>query len=627
MPRWVSRLAGIAILAGLIWLIYRPVLDAPLIFDDASTLVGNPSIRQLWPLDSGGPLDPPAGTPVYGRPLANLSFALNYHFGELQPRGYRAVNLIIHLLSAVLLWAIVARTLRLDYFSGRYARSAELLGFAAALVWALHPLGTEAVVYVTQRTELLMGCCYLATLYGSLRYWQASGSPGRTLWLLLTALVCLAGMLSKEMMASAPAIVLLYERTFLAGSFRAALRRSWPLYLALALTWVPLVLLNLDGPRTPASGFGLGVPAHVWWLTQTKVLFLCLKLAAWPWPLVIHYEIPYLTTPAAAWPWVLAASLLAAATVVLVWRRSAVGYVFAFVFAVLSPTLVIPLVAETAAERRMYVPLAALMTLAVVGGFTFACWVTERIARSTQRREFKRLPIALFACAFMGVLAAFLLLDTRRLAAYRSDLTLWQDAAIHQPKNPLVRVNLGIALDGAGRREEAIAELREAVRLAPDSFRARYNLARAQEAAFQSDEAISNYRQALRIEPAHAPSHNNLGRLLAAQGHPKQAILEYEQSLAADPRLAEAHTNLGVLLAGYGYYGKAIHHLEESLRLKPNLAAHTNLAVVYARAGRMEDAQQLARKAIPLAREEGNDALVEQLEAALVAPVVPQTVP
>jgi len=235
------------------------------------------------------------------------------------------------------------------------------------------------------------------------------------------------------------------------------------------------------------------------------------------------------------------------------------------------------------------------------------------------------LPILLFACAILGVLVAFSLLDSRRLAAYRSELALWQDAAIHQPHNPLVHVNLGIALDGAGRRDEAIDALSEAVRLDPESFRAHYNLARAQEAAFESDDAIAHYEQALRIEPAHAPSHNNLGRLLAAQGYPEKAIEHYEQALDADPRLAEARTN--VLLAGTGYYGKAIHHLEESLRLKPDLAAHTNLAVVYARAGRMDDAQKLARKAVPLARAQGNDALAEQLEAALAGPSEPPASP
>ena len=160
---------GVAVVA-----VYYPAADGPFVFDDAGTIVDNPSIRQLWPLvgsdESPGPFAAPATTAVHGRPLVNLSLAVNYKFGGLDPFGYRIVNIVVHLLSAILLWSIVARTLSLDYFQGRFDRVAGPLAFVAALVWALHPLNTESVVYVTQRTELTMGMFYLATLYIALRY-------------------------------------------------------------------------------------------------------------------------------------------------------------------------------------------------------------------------------------------------------------------------------------------------------------------------------------------------------------------------------------------------------------------------------------------------------------------------
>ena len=160
--------------------------------------------------------------------------------------------------------------MRLDYFQGKFGRSAEPLSFAAALVWALHPVNTESVVYVTQRTELMMGFFYLATFYLSIRYWATSHKMARTAYLLLAALACVSGMLCKEMMASAPAMVLLYERTFVSRSFSRALNRSWPLYAGLSLTWIPVLALNCSGFRTPAAGFGMGVASHEWWFTQAK---------------------------------------------------------------------------------------------------------------------------------------------------------------------------------------------------------------------------------------------------------------------------------------------------------------------------------------------------------------------
>ena len=116
-----------------------------------------------------------------------------------------------------------ACTLELPFFGGRFDQVAGVLALAVALSWWLHPLQTEAVVYVTQRTELLVSFCYLATLYASLRFWEAYACRNRITWLIVATLACAAGMASKEIMVSAPVIVLAYERTFIAGSFRQAL--------------------------------------------------------------------------------------------------------------------------------------------------------------------------------------------------------------------------------------------------------------------------------------------------------------------------------------------------------------------------------------------------------------------
>ena len=254
-----------AMLALAVGVVYGTALRGPFIFDDSDSIRNNPTIVRLWPLiggTNGGPLNPESDLPVSGRPLVNLSFALNYHFGGLDPFGYRACNVVLHVASALLLWAIVRRTLRLPRFGGRFEPSAGWLAFVVSLLWALHPLQTEAVIYVTQRTELMVAFFYLATLYCSLRYW-ATFSPAdvadprkallearpdgwhRIAWLSLAVLSCLCGMACKEVMVSAPLVVLLFERTFVAGGLTNALRRSWPLYVGLASTELLLLLLNI----------------------------------------------------------------------------------------------------------------------------------------------------------------------------------------------------------------------------------------------------------------------------------------------------------------------------------------------------------------------------------------------
>ncbi len=335
-PRTTSKQTKLALLASVAIaaaaaVVYGPAIGAPFLFDDGDTVVNNCSIVRLLPLigDSAhpGPLNPPIDSSTAGRPLVNLSLALNYQFSHLNSAGYQLVNLVLHVLTALLLMAIVERTLGLEYFEGRFDRAKGLLAFSAALVWALHPLQTETVIYVTQRTELMVGFFYLATVYCSLRCWAAEDAAARNPWLGLAIAACLAGMACKEVMVSAPVIVLLFERTFLTGSFRKAWRKSKPLYMGLSLGWILLFYLNYSAPRSDSAGFHLGVPAYVWWFTQAKVLLMYLKLAVWPWPLAIHYDMPYLTTFGDSWPWLALAALAGIVTLVLICRRSAIGFV------------------------------------------------------------------------------------------------------------------------------------------------------------------------------------------------------------------------------------------------------------------------------------------------------------
>ncbi|HMB95232.1 MAG TPA: hypothetical protein VKK61_04260 [Tepidisphaeraceae bacterium] len=288
------RLSAALLIFAALAVVYARALNVPFVFDDTVSIVKNPSIVRLWPLfgvgGNPGPLNPTSGIPTAGRPLVNLSFAINYHFGGLNTFGYRLFNLILHAMSALLIWRILARALRLDYFAGRFDRAAEPLALAVALLWAVHPLNTETIIYTTQRTELMVGLFYLATFYGCLRYWGAQSPAARTGWLIVTTVACLVGAGCKEVIATAPLIMLIFERTFISGTFERALRRSWPLYVGMILSWLVLIGLNLSSPRSGTAGFNVqGLPVLAWWFTQAKVFLIYLKLVVWPWPLAIHY--------------------------------------------------------------------------------------------------------------------------------------------------------------------------------------------------------------------------------------------------------------------------------------------------------------------------------------------------
>jgi protein O-mannosyl-transferase len=587
---WRAGWTAFAVLAVVVGAVYGRAAHAPFVHDDNTSVLGNPSIVRLWPLfgtvDHPGPLNPPRDAVTSGRPVVNLSLALNHHFGAFDPWGYHVINVIIHVLSSLVLYGIVRRTLLLDRFRDRMGVAAAGLGLAVALLWAVHPLQTDSVEYVSQRTESLMGLFYLTTLYASLRYFTAETSQRKALAATGASLACLAGMACKEVMVSAPLMTLLFDWSFVSGSFRGALKRSWPLYVGLAGGWALLLALNIDAPRSHAAGLNAGLPAYVWWFTQAKVVLLYLKLSIWPWPLVIHHDMAPLWTFSASAPWLLPVIGAACLTLLLLWRRHPIGYLGAWFFVILSPTFVVPMPSEVMAERRMYLPLAAVVVFVVLGGFAA---LTRRDLQAphaeslSSRSSFLRK--SLVASAIVAMI--FCVVTSYRLEAYRDVITMWRDAVAHEPENVRATINLGCALEDAGRPQEAIAQ----------------------------------FEHALQIDPAHPDvglAHRSLGLTWARLEQPVKAIPHLELAMQLRPDVANDHGTLGSLLLGVHRFPEAADQLELAVRQQPaDVLGHANLAVAYANLGRWPEAIAAAEEARAMAKAQGATAWAAQVDSWL----------
>lgn len=561
---------------------YGNSLRGPFVFDDIGSIAGNPTLRRLGSL---AVLDPPRDITVGGRPILNLSLALNYALGGTEVWGYHAANLLIHVLCGLLLFGIVRRTLAR---SGAPAAGGALASaFAAALLWTVHPLQTEAVTYVIQRAESLMALFYLLTLYGFIRALEAGAARSRAAaWLALSWLSCLLGMGTKEVMVSAPLIVLLYDRTFAAGSFRAAWRARRGYYLALAATWIPLALLVAQaGNRGGSASFEGTLSWMGYARIQAYALVRYLRLAVWPRPLVFFYG-----SAAVGGKGVLALDSilvagLAAATVAALVRRPRWGFLGACFFAILAPSSsIVPVLTETMAEHRVYLALAPLAVAAVLA-----------IRAAAGRR---------LGLALVLICAAALAAATRaRNAVYATGLSLWSDTVAKVPNNAVARNNLGAALAAAGRLgpaeeqfaaavrlspnyadgwnnlgvtalelgrpAEALADYAQALRYRPDEPRAHFNLGVALAQLGRAGEAIGQYREALRIDPDYPSGHYNLGTVLLQQDRAAEAVPELRRALQADPRNPAILTNLGAALANSGHPAEARAQFEAALRLQP----------------------------------------------------------
>ena len=569
VERWPGVLAGSVIALGALAAYYN-CLFTPFIFDDLPVIVENASIRHLWPIWDA--LSPPraSGMTASGRPLFNLSLAINYALGGLAVWGYHALNVAIHILAGWTLFGIVRRTLLRPGLRERFGSAAFPLATAVAVLWTIHPLQTESITYVVQRAESLMGLFYLLTLYCFIR---GSESIRSGWWYSLCVAACLLGMATKEVMVSAPLIVLLYDRTFVEGSFRNAWSQRWRLHLGLASTWLGLGYLIIStGNRAGTAGLGTHVSSWEYVLTQCWAVTHYLWLSLWPHPLILDYGMWLARDTAGIAPSALILAAVLVAVVIGLRYRPALGFLGAWFFLILAPTSsVVPVVSQTVAEHRMYLPLAAVVALAVTGLYS---WIG--------RRSF-----ALFLV--LAVVLGFL--TAQRNTDYRSALAIWSDTVSKRPGSLRAHYNFGFTLEQAGKVEEAIGQYKQVLQLDPDYAEVYDRLGNDLMQVGRLSDAIGHFEQAVRIKPEYSKGHNDLGVVLERVGRISEAITQYEEALRLDPRYADPQYNLGVTLEQGGRVPEAVACYERALALKPDFAeAHNGLGSALVRLGRVPEA-------------------------------------
>lgn len=565
-PIWLG--AAVIILAG--FGVYWPSLQAPFVFDDIPGVTQNRSIRDLS--DIGRVLLPPAeGAGVDSRPIVNLSLAVNYAISGQDVRGYRLTNIAIHVLGALALFGLVRRTLARLEMPDRLRRAALPAGFCVALLWTVHPLQTETVISIIQRTEAIVSLWYLTTLYCFLR---AVEPNGHRLWLWAAWGACLLGMASKEVMVSAPLMLFLFDRSFAAGSFREAWRLRGRWHLAFASTWLLLVALVLHsgGDRGGTTGFGQGVSPWTYLLTQSRALAIYLKLSFWPHPLIVDYGAwlaPGLRE--VLWESLLIVSLLGLAIWAAV-RRPALGFVGLCFFAVLAPSSSFyPLISQTIAEHRMHLPLAAVLVLVVLALF--------------------RLPTrpVLAGCLLMALAAGWG--TVQRGADYASELTLWTDNVAKTPSNPWARFSLALVHNREGRLAEAELECRAVIALLPTHAGAHFTLGQIRERQGRLEEAVACFRQTQELMPKSADAFFRHGLVMLKLGRPAEALPLFAETIRLQPDHADAEGNWGAALFQLGRLNEVLPHWERVIALQPDsLTAHYNLALLRTELGQHESA-------------------------------------
>jgi tetratricopeptide (TPR) repeat protein len=561
---------------------YHNTFHVPFIFDDLPSIVENPAIRRLWPLSGVIASDL---TMLVGRPLISLSLAVNYAFGGYNVTGYHLFNLIVHFLNALLVFGIVRRALGGPPVAEDDPGRVLWVAYAVTVLWILHPLVTESVTYVFQRTELLMALFLLLTLYCFIRGIE---SPHKIVWFGAAIIACTLGMGAKETMLVTPLLVLTYDYTFVSHSWRAALRERQGLYAGLVASWVVLASLLLTTNLKEKSGLTVGtLSPWDYFEMQWTVVTHYLRLALWPRGLVLDYfdwpqETPILKL-------LLPLGVLVALFTASLWgicRRRWWGFWGAWFFLLLAPTSsFLPLPTEPAAERRMYLPLVAVAAVVLGGG--------DRLCRNLWIRFgwTERTRVWLGITVVTGLTLALGLATIQRNAQYHSAESIWADVVAKRPGSLRGHANLGLALLNDGQAKASIPRFMEALHLDPDQPIVRSDLANALAMSGATNQAIAELQETLHHAPDYAPAHTTLADIFASLGNQQAALEQYTAALTINPDENAAHFNLAQLLSRMGRREEAITQYKEAVRLDPrNATAHYNLANLLAESGQEGEA-------------------------------------
>jgi tetratricopeptide (TPR) repeat protein len=603
--------AAFIVLAAL--LSYSNSFGCPFLFDDIPSIFENPSVKTLWPLSV--PLSPPAlfGMTVGGRPLVNLSVAINQAISGSSPWSYHVFNLLVHGLAGLVLFGLLRRLLSLPSLASGLGRHAWKIAFVSALLWTAHPLQTEAVTYIIQRAESMMGLFFLLTLYCFAR--ALGPSPCRqSAWLSASVLCAFLGAACKEVMVMAPPLVLLLDRSLASGSFLGSLRKRPAYYACLFACWILLfwLVLKSGGDRggtfqfTPAAFFS-------YWGTQFEAISRYLWLSLCPYPLVFDYGTVREFHPVTLFASIVVVTSLLSLTLWAVIKKRPEGILGAFFFLVLAPTSLMPGLYQVIVEHRMYLPLASVTTL-------LACLIVPRLGSK-----------ALWYFAACGLL--LIGLTFLRNTDYASDLSIWKDSVQKRPQSSIAWGNLGVAYDNRNQFPEALRCFEESLKLDPKSHLALYNIGRvhfkkkryAQAEQFlkaaikrlpyfvqahtilskvelhngEIEAAVESIKTALSYSPDSADAQHALGLICAARHLYPEAEKAYLKAIKCNPDFPDAESDLGLVLTAMGRHAEALEHLDRAVKLLPQHAdLQYNLAMALLTAGREEEAILHYRKAV-----------------------------
>ncbi|MHC4259288.1 MAG: tetratricopeptide repeat protein [Planctomycetota bacterium] len=563
--------AALLIFVVLGFSVYSNTLKSPFFFDDRAHIQENRHIR-LTTLDVKDIIAAGFESPTSTRPIANISFALNYYFHRYNVVGYHCTNICIHILTGIFVYFFIRNTLSIPLLRRRY-RSYRQIAFFAALLWLVYPLQTQSVTYIVQRMNSMAAMFYILSLLlyvkGRVRVQERKKSWP---WFGGCALAGLLSLGCKEMSATLPVFILLYEWYFFQDLSTTWLKRCLPYVIGVFIGCCLLGLWYLDWNPVQKilskySDRDFTLTERL--LTQPRVVIYYVSLLAYPSPgrlnLDHDFALSYsLIVPLTTLVCIVAIIGLIGLAIYIAKRERVLSFCILWFFGnLVIESSIIGL--ELVHEHRLYLP-SMLVLLAIVV-----------LAWRCIQQNWVKMPVF---CILIFLSCTW---TYERNSVWADPVTLWKDCADKSPGKPRPHYNLASSLVEQGRNDEAIKYYTKTLQLDPDHFNAHINLGLAFLDEGKMDEAAAHCNYALELDPNSATAHCNMGVVFHRQDRLSEALTHYNQALGINPRLPKVYRHLGTVFYQQGKIERAIAHWAKAHLFEPNdVEILNNLAWVWA---------------------------------------------
>ena len=546
-----------ALFAFFVGITYANTLHAPFLFDDAHNIQKNHFLK-VTSLTPENLRLAAIKSPCPTRPISNISFALNYYFHRDRLPGYHLLNIAIHLLTGLFLYMFLNHTFRL-LKPAKTDTEAHFLSACAALLWLVHPLQTQAVTYLVQRMTSLSAMFYILSM---LLYIKGRLAPARTVRQIATFAGCgLAGLLalgSKEIAATLPFFIFLYEWYFFQDLDRQWLKKHVPAIATVLATLIGLTLFFLG--HNPIDSILGGFNSRPFTLservlTEFRVVIFYISLIIFPHPgrLSLTHDFPISTSllsPPTTLLAIVALGCLLAGGIITARKNRFLSFaILWFLGNMVIESSVIPL--EIIFEHRNYLPSMLIIALPVL--------LAPALIRST------KVQAGLF-CAIILLLSFW---TQQRNQAWQNEFSFWSDCVTKSPNNARAHAGLGSYLVHNNQPDKALPHFQKALAIKKNDLDALFGLGTVMIKKKQPNRAIIYFRQAIRVSPNYHKSHYNMGIAQEEAGQIGKATLSYRRAIQINPYYSEAYNNLGILYGKTGRLQQAIDQFRKALALNP----------------------------------------------------------